>query len=142
MVRGSSLTASASRMAGRARADAVAAVSTCAFQSSAVFGKSFQVGLIGAPMIFCICGLTVVGTGSRRAGTSRAVGMAVCAKACGVETPIATAAQAAKDLSIGMPRLLMTGTAMMRKNLTLPWPDLCDGGPVQLTALADNAPAD
>jgi hypothetical protein len=93
---------------------------TCTFHSSAVFGKSFQAGFIDAPMIFCICGLTVVGTGSVRAGTSRAGGTVVSARAYGVKATIATAAQArpigcrvrglrvAKDLSIGMQRLLMT----------------------------------
>ena len=59
---------------------ALTAASTCAFHSAAVFGNIFQVGLIGAPMIRCNCGLTVSGTGIDRAGTSRAGG--VCAKAC------------------------------------------------------------
>src|SRR5262245_38277970 len=51
---------------------AAAPAFTCALRSSAVFGITFQVGGGGAAMIFCICGLTVSGTGTLCPGTSRA----------------------------------------------------------------------
>src|SRR5947209_4489591 len=86
----SSFTFNRSRTAGSARAAAAAAVLACAFHSWGVFGKSVQVGLMGAWMIRCICGLTVVGAGSVRPGISRAAGT-VCAKAQAVE-PTTTAA--------------------------------------------------
>src|SRR4029077_12003926 len=62
-----------------------------------VFGKTFQFGLMGAPMIFCICGLTVSGTGIVRAGTSRGGGVwaAACCKDAIVRTmPAAPAVNA------------------------------------------------
>src|SRR6266852_5242643 len=68
---------------------AAAPALTCAFHSSAVFGITFQVGGGGAPMIFCICGLTVSGTGTLCAGTSRVPGAAVWAKAAVAATTIA-----------------------------------------------------
>src|SRR6476620_9311448 len=80
MVIASSFTRICSRNAGSRFAASAAATSTCTFHSAAVFGKTFQFGLMGAPMIFCICRLTVSGTGIVRAGTSRGGG--VWAAAC------------------------------------------------------------
>ena len=88
MVMASSFTRICSRNAGSRFAASAAAASTCTFHSAAVFGKTFQFGLMGAPMIFCICGLTVSGTGIVRAGTSRGGGVwaAACCKAAIVRT--------------------------------------------------------
>src|SRR5262245_5957817 len=49
---------------------------------------TFHVGVSGAAISFCICGLTVSGTGTVRAGTSRG---GVCAAADDVETANAMA---------------------------------------------------
>jgi hypothetical protein len=50
---------------------AVAAdASTIDFQSSTVLGRNVEAGLRGAPMIVCISGLTVAGSGTLRAGIS------------------------------------------------------------------------
>jgi hypothetical protein len=78
IVSGSSFACNVSRTTGSARAAAAPATLICAFHSSGVFGKTFQVGLMGAPMILCICGLTVVGTGRVRAGASRGAGIWAC----------------------------------------------------------------
>src|SRR5262249_8370708 len=56
---------------------------TCAFHPSGVVGMTFHVGVSGDAISFCICGLTVSGTGIIRAGTSRG---GVCAAADDVET--------------------------------------------------------
>src|SRR5215471_16573891 len=56
---------------------------TCAFHASGVCGMTFQVGVSGAAISFCICGLTVSGTGIVLAGTSRG---GICAGADSVET--------------------------------------------------------
>jgi hypothetical protein len=80
MVCGSIETRSCSRSAGSRLAASAAAASTTAFHSAAVLGKTFQVGLIGAPMIRCSCGLTVSGAGMVRVGSSRGGGD--CAPAC------------------------------------------------------------
>ena len=53
---------------------AAAPVSATGFHSSPVLGSTFQFVRNGSPMTFCICGLTVVGTGTDFAGTSRTNG--------------------------------------------------------------------
>src|SRR5215471_2735260 len=63
----------------------------CFFHSSFVGGMTSQTGLSGAPMIFCSAGLTDSGTGSERAGTSRAAGRGAWASAGGVKRAVATA---------------------------------------------------
>src|SRR5450432_1051864 len=92
MVVGSTLTCNASRFAGSPRATPAAALSMKVFHSSFDFPTKFQTGLGGAPIIFCISGLTLVGTGRLRAGVSRGAG--VCAPTGGAKRTIAVAAQA------------------------------------------------
>src|SRR5215831_10097677 len=87
MTRGSTLTRSCVRNAGSAWMTAAAPSLTCALHPSAVSGITFHVAGSGAAMIFCICGLTVSGTGTLRAGRSRVPGP-VWAKACVVATTI------------------------------------------------------
>src|SRR5262249_59724202 len=86
---------SASSRAGRPCMAATVTVLTWAFHSSDVFGITFQVGVSGAAIIFCICGLTVSGTGIVRAGISRDPGVGVCAIPGGVEGTIVIAIAAA-----------------------------------------------
>src|SRR5271166_284919 len=91
MVIGSILTWSASRRAGSPCMAATVTALTWAFHSSGVFGITFQFGVSGAAIIFCICGLTVSGTGIVRAGISRGPGVGVCAIPGGVESTLAIA---------------------------------------------------
>jgi hypothetical protein len=72
---------------------AAAPALTCAFQSYGVLGLTLQVGGGGAAMIFCICGLTVSGTGTLRGGTSRVPGVAGWAKAADAATIITPVAR-------------------------------------------------
>src|SRR5271165_430744 len=95
MVIGSILTWSASRRAGSPCMAATVTALTWAFHSSGVFGITFQVGVSGAAIIFCICGLTVSGTGIVRAGISRGQGVAFCAIAAEAARAIAIATLAA-----------------------------------------------
>src|SRR5580658_3345331 len=74
IVVGCTVTPRAARISGSVATTAAAALSTIAFHSAGFFGTTFQVGLYGCPMIACICGLTVSGTGMTRAGTCRAPG--------------------------------------------------------------------
>ena len=80
---GSTLTWRCSRHAGRFFMVAAAPASASAFHSSPVFGRRSQFARSGPATIFCICGLTVVGTGKMRAGTSRGAGSGLCANAAG-----------------------------------------------------------
>src|SRR5215467_4003271 len=89
IVIGSLLTWSASRRGSSPCMAAIVTVLTWAFHSSGVFGITFQVGVSGAAIIFCICGLTVSGTGIVRADISRGPGVGVCAIPGGVESTIA-----------------------------------------------------
>src|SRR5438270_5761974 len=56
-----------------------APASATGFHSSPVFGNTFQLVRSGKPMIFAICGLTVLGTGTEWAGTSSTGAFAVWA---------------------------------------------------------------
>src|ERR1700681_1440348 len=81
MVVFSTLTLSRSSMPGTLLTSAAAPASATGFHSSPVLGWIFQFDRNGAPMIFCSCGLTSVGTWIVLAGTSSAAGAAVCAGA-------------------------------------------------------------
>src|SRR5436305_3414597 len=70
MVVFSTLTCSRSIIPGMFFMVAAAPASATGFHSSPVFGSTFQLVRSGAPMILANCGLTVVGTGTDRAGTS------------------------------------------------------------------------
>src|SRR3984893_18842868 len=86
----STLTCSRSIIPGTFFKVAAAPASATGFHSSPVFGSTFQLVRSGAPMIFAICGLTVVGTGTERAGTSSIAAPAVWACPAGDPTiPIA-----------------------------------------------------
>src|SRR4030081_3309730 len=74
MVVFSTFTLSRSSMPGTFLTNAAAPASATGFHSSPVLGWISQFDLSGAPMIFCSCGLTVVGTGIVLAGTSSAPG--------------------------------------------------------------------
>src|SRR5262249_5171570 len=91
IVAGSTVTWSASRSAGSAWRVATVTALTCAFHASGVVGMTFQVGVSGTAISFCICGLTVSGTGIVRAGTSRG---GICAGADDVEIANAPATPA------------------------------------------------
>ena len=71
IVVGSTVTPSASRSFGKPATVAAAALSTLVFQSATVSGARLNFGSKGRAIIACICGLTVSGTGSVRAGASR-----------------------------------------------------------------------
>src|SRR4051794_17514085 len=77
MVVFSTLTCSRSLIPGTFFMVAAAPASATGFHSSPVFGSTFQLVRSGAPMIFANCGLTVVGTGTDRAGTSSVCAWAV-----------------------------------------------------------------
>ena len=94
MTIGSTRTFSASRSAGSPFMAASAPALTCAFQPSAVSGMTFQVGVSGAAISLRICGLTVSGTGSVFAGTSRGPGAGACAPAVAATSASAAAATA------------------------------------------------
>src|SRR6202035_1442079 len=90
MVVFSTFTLSRSSMPGTFLISAAAPASATGFHSSPVLGWIFQFERSGAPMIFCNCGLTVVGTGMVLAGTSIGARTAVCATAFPVVTGAAT----------------------------------------------------
>jgi hypothetical protein len=69
-------------------------VSASCFQPSGVVGGVFQPRRRGAAISYCSSGLTVVGTGMLRAGTSRGARGAVWAKARGAAATKATASRA------------------------------------------------
>src|ERR1700676_2184605 len=84
MVVFSTFTLSRSSMPGTFLTNAAAPASATGFHSSPVLGWISQFDRSGAPMIFCNCGLTVVGTGMVLAGTSSAPEGAVCAFTVGI----------------------------------------------------------
>src|SRR5512135_2076812 len=84
MVVFSTFTLRRSSMPGTLLISAAAPASATGFHSSPVLGWIFQFDRSGAPMTFCNCGLTSVGTGIVLAGTSSAAGAAVCAETCAI----------------------------------------------------------
>jgi hypothetical protein len=80
-----------------------------------VLGITFHVDCSGAAMIFCICGLTVSGTGTLRAGNSRAP---VWAKTGGATTTIAAAVRPneqnmpARSFEAAMLRVMMVSSRL------------------------------
>src|SRR4051794_2174655 len=97
----STLTLSRSSIPGTFLMVAAAPASATGFHSSPVLGWIFQFDRSGAPMIFCNCGLTVVGTWIVLAGTSSPAGAVLCAKAAVTGTAESKARQVAATAESG-----------------------------------------
>ena len=81
IVVGSTVTPSASRSFGSVAIREVAALSTISLPICTRLWFETGTGISGRAMSACICGLTVSGTGSTRAGTSRVPDGADCTAA-------------------------------------------------------------
>jgi len=81
---------------GRFRIVPAAPASETGFHSSPVLGRTFHPGRSGAAISFCTCGLTVVGTGSVRAGISDPPLLSSWDTASPIHTIVPRPAQAAK----------------------------------------------
>src|SRR4051812_27496952 len=90
-----------------------APASATGLHSSPVFGRTFQFVRSGKPIIFAICGLTVLGTGTECAGTSSTGAFAIWAlPACELSIAATPQNNAAVDLHITRLRISLAGALM------------------------------